>query len=182
MKLDISKLKPGDVVVVEMGIWIIRVLIWIQAVLTGKAKFRRDGHVIVVSHVDDAGRLWGIEGRPGGVGWADLSKRDGKYGLSNWEQPKSTEDREFIVDLMKQLIGSRYDYRAYLAIALETIGITPRWTVEFSGENVPPHFICSAVADYAYEVRGLLNPGSDKRTRFTTPAEWGEFISKGWFQ
>lgn len=178
--LDTSKLLPGDVVVVEMGIWIIRVLIWIQAVLTGKAKYSKNGHVIVVTHRDEEGRLWGIEGRPGGIGWAELDKRAGKYGISTVDQPKSDEQRAKIVDTMKSLLGTRYDYGAYLVIALRTIGISPRWT-DYNGKDVPVHYICSAVADYVYEDVGLANPGGIEITRFTTPAEWAVFIdTKGW--
>lgn len=175
MKLDNSKLQPGDVVIVEMGIWIIRALIWIQAVVSGKAKYRKGGHVIVVSHRDAQGRLWGIEGRPGGIGWADLTKRDGKWGVSNVLQPKTDAQRLQIVQVMKQLLGLKYDYGAYIAIALNTVGISTDWT-DYKGENVPPHFICSAVADYVYEDVGLENPGGFKITRLTTPAEWCEFI------
>jgi len=175
--LDTSILKPGDVVIVEMGIWIIRVLIWIQAILTGKAKYRQSGHIIVVSHTDDQGRLWGIEGRPGGVGWAQLDKRSGHWGLSNAEQPKTPEQRAKVVDTMKSLLGTHYDYGAYLVIALNTLGITSQWT-DWEGNNVPTHVICSAVADYVYEDVGLANPGGMKITRFTTPAEWAEFVDK----
>lgn len=175
--LDISKLRPGDVVIVEMGIWIVRVLIWIQAVLTGKAKYRKNGHVIVVSHMDAEGRLWGIEGRPGGIGWADLAKRQGKYGISNAEQPKTIEQRIKIVETMQALLGSAYDYGAYLEIALQTLGISPHWT-DFRGDEIPVHYICSAVADYVCENVGLANPGGDSYTRFTTPADWAYFIDK----
>lgn len=178
--LDTSILKPGDVVVVEMGIWIIRALIWIQALLTGNFKYRQNGHVIVVTHRDDEGRLWGIEGRPGGIGWAELDKRAGNYGLSNVDQPKDAAQRSKIVETMKTLLGTRYDYDAYLVIALQTIGINPSWT-DFQGNDVPVHFICSAIADYVYEDVGLANPGGLTITRFTTPAEWAKFVlEKGW--
>jgi hypothetical protein len=180
--LDTSILKPGDVVVVEMGIWIIRVLIWIQALFSGNFKYRQNGHVIVVSHTDDAGRLWGIEGRPGGIGWADLTKRNGKYGISTAEQPKTNEQRALIVSTMEQLLGTRYDYEAYLDIAFRTIGITTTWK-DYQGEDVPVQFICSAVADWVYEQAGLANPGKDEITRYTTPAQWGKFIdNKEWEQ
>lgn len=175
--LDTSILKPGDVVITEMGIWIVRILIWIQAVLTGHAKYGKSGHIIVVSHRDTEDRLWGIEGRPGGVGWVNMDKRNGKWGLSNVDQPKSDEDRYVIVETMKQLIGTRYDYLAYLDLALATIGITPQWT-DFVGNDVPEHVICSAVSDYVYETRGLPNPGGKEITRYTTPANWAEFIDK----
>lgn len=178
--LDIATLKPGDVVIVEMGSWYLRAMIWIQAVFTGRAKYRRDGHVIVVSHKDDAGRLWGIEARPGGIGWADLTYRSGQYGLSNAEQPKSDDDRYVIVETMKSLLGSKYDYLAYVTLALQMVGVNENWQ-DYKGDKVPAHFICSAVADYVYEERKLANPGSYKITRFTTPAEWASFVDhKEW--
>lgn len=176
-KLDTSTLKPGDVVVVKMGIWIIRALIWIQATLTGKFKYRDGGHIIVVSHRDDEGRLWGIEGRPGGVGWVLVDKYAGSWGVANVDQPKSDEDRYVIVETMKQLLGTKYDYLAYLDIAFQTLGITKNWT-DFKGDDVPPHVICSAIADYVYEIRKLPNPGGYSVTRFTVPAQWYEFIDK----
>lgn len=180
--LDTSTLKPGDVVIVEMGIWIIRVLIWIQALFSGDFKYRQSGHVIVVSHVDDAGRLWGIEGRPGGIGWADMTKRNGSWGLSNVEQPKTDDQRLVIVSTMKQLLGAKYDYEAYLDIALATLGITNTWK-DYEGQDVPIQFICSAVADWVYEKVGLDSPGNENITRYTTPAQWGRFIStKEWEQ
>ena len=175
--LDTSILKPGDVVVTEMGVWIVRVLIWIQALMTGKARYSRGGHVIVVTHTDDQNRLWGIEGRPGGIGWARLDKRNGKWGMSNAEQPRDMAQRSRIVETMKMLLDTKYDYGAYIQIALNTMGINVDWT-DFQGNDVPSHFICSAVADYVYEELGLPNPGGFKITRLTTPAEWAEYIDK----
>lgn len=181
--LDTSKLQPGDVVIVEMGIWIVRVMIWVQALFTGKAKYSKAGHIIVVSHVDSDGRLWGIEGRPGGIGWADLSKRNGKWGVSNVDQPKTAEMRVRLVDSMTALLGSKYDYPAYLKLAMDMVGITPRWTVEYTEEDVPVSYICSAVADQIYEANGLPNPGGNNNTRFTTPADWAQFVdTKGWIE
>lgn len=176
-KLDVTTLKPGDVVIVEMGVPFVRWLVWLQAILTGRAKYRKNGHVIVVSHRDEEGRLWGIEAQAKGIGWTLMDKRHGKYGISNAEQPKSDEDRHVIVETMKNLLGTSYDYLAYVDIALQTLGITRQWT-DFQGNDVPVHFICSAVADYDYEERGLPNPGGFKVTRYTTPAEWAEFIDK----
>jgi len=175
--LDLKTLKPGDVIVTEMGVWIIRMLIIFQAFLTRKMKYRQGGHIIVFTHVDAEGRYWGIEGRPGGVGWAQLDKRNGKWGLANVDQPKDAAQRSKIVETMKELLGTKYDYSAYIDIALQTIGITKNWT-DFRGNEVPTHVICSAVADYVYEDVGLANPGGFAITRFTTPAEWALFIDK----
>jgi hypothetical protein len=165
------------VVIVQMGIWIVRVMIWIQALFTGRAKYSKAGHVIVVSHRDTEGRLWGIEGRPGGIGWADLDKRNGKWGLSNVEQPKTASARVKLVDSMVALLGAPYDYPAYLKLAMDILRISPRWT-DWNNKEIPSSYICSAVADQIYENEGLPNPGGDKLTRFVTPAEWAEFIDK----
>lgn len=177
-KLDITKLKPGDVVVVKMGGWFLRALIWVQAFITMRSlKYVNYGHVIVVDHLDAEGRLWGIEARPGGIGWSDLDKRSGQYGISNSDQPKTDLVRAKLTQVMQQLLGTRYDYTAYLEIALQTLGITPQWT-DFQGNDVPVQFICSAVADYVYEEENLPNPGGFEITRFTTPAQWASFIDK----
>ena len=175
--LDLTTLKPGDVIVTEMGVWVIRILIWLQAVLTGKAKYRQGGHIIVFTHTDLQGRYWGIEGRPGGVGWAELRKRNDNWTLTNVDQPKDALQRSKIVETMKELLGTKYDYSAYIEIALQTMGITTQWT-DFRKNDVPTHVICSAVADYVYEDVGLANPGGMKVTRFTTPVEWAEFIDE----
>jgi hypothetical protein len=81
---------------------------------------------------------------------------------------------------MKSLLGANYDYTAYVDLALDAIGVTPQWT-DYNGEDVPVHFICSAVADWVYERRGLPNPGGYLITRYTTPAEWAQFVvEKQW--
>jgi hypothetical protein len=178
MKLDTTKLLPGDVVVVKMGNWILHALIWIQALLSMKSfKYVNYGHVAVVDHRDDEGRLWGIEARAGGIGWVNLDQYSGAYGLSNAEQPKTEELRSKITTVMQNLLGTSYDYYAYLEIALNTLGITKHWT-DFQGNDVPVQFICSAVADYVYEDEKLPNPGGYAITRYTTPAEWAAFIDK----
>lgn len=178
MKLDTTKLKPGDVVVVKMGIWILRWMIFLQALISMKSfRYVNYGHVIVVDHIDEEGRLWGIEARADGIGWVLMEKYAGAYGLSNKDQPKTDEVRHKLTTVMQNLLGTKYDYLAYLNIALQTLGITPNWT-DFQGNDVPVHFICSAVADYVYEEEKLPNPGGFEITRHTTPAQWASFISK----
>lgn len=181
MKLDISKLEPGDVVIVKMGNWFLRVLIWIQAFVTMKSpRFANYGHVAVVDHFDTEGRLWGIEARPKGIGWRLMDTYNGKYGVSNKDQPKTLGARVKLVEMMQQLMGMKYDYTAYLEIALSTLGINKTWK-DFTGNDIPVSFICSAVADYVYEEENLPNPGGFEITRFTTPAQWAKFcIKKEW--
>ncbi len=179
-KLDISQLNPGDIVVVGMGIKILQPLIWLQAVISGNFKYRAAGHVIVVHHRDAENRLWGIEAQALGIGWVDMQKHDGKWGVANSAQPRSEEVNAKITDMAFRLLGTTYDYLAYLDFALNAVGITKTWK-DFDGNDVPVSLICSAVADYIYESNGLPNPGGDSVTRYTTPADWAKFIdSKKW--
>jgi hypothetical protein len=106
-----------------------------------------------------------------------LDKRNGKWGISNHDQPKDAEVKVKVVQAMVALLGTKYDYPAYLKIAMDTVGITPYWT-DWNDNDVPTSYICSAVADQIYEQYCLPNPGGMKVTRFTTPAEWAEFIDK----
>lgn len=177
-KLDTSKLKPGDVVVVKPKIWILRMMIWLQEFLSARSpKYANYGHVAVVHHRDEEGRLWGIEANSHGIGWVLVDKWNGKYGLSNSEQPRTQDTDYKLTSTVESLLGRRYDYSAYLDFALNALGINDHWK-DYSGCDVPAHFICSAVADFVYENENLPNPGGFEITRYTTPAAWARFIDK----
>lgn len=63
-----SILKPADVLVVRTSGFAAD-MIRLGAALTGKPNL--DNHVAVMHHWD--GEVpWGLEGKPGGVGWVDL--------------------------------------------------------------------------------------------------------------
>lgn len=178
-KIEVSELRPGDVVAVPLGNRWLGFVVWLQALFTMKSNvYGRYGHIAVYHHEDAAGRKWAIEAAPHGIGWRDISSWDGHFGLTNVNQPKTDEQRGKIISMLEELIGSRYDYSAYLHFALESIGITPLWIREYDGEKLPASFVCSAVADFIYEVCLLDNPGGDKETRFTTPAEWARFMDR----
>lgn len=176
-KLDTSTLKPGDVLVIQSSIFGVKWLIKLQAILSGGWKYRQAGHVVIVDHTDSENRVWGIEARADGIGWLDLSKFSGKWYVVNNEQPRTTEVDTRLVTIAREMLGKPYDYMSYLDIALQTLGISDKWT-DFKGNDIPPHFICSALADYVYEKAGLPNPGSFEITRFTTPWQWFRFIDK----
>lgn len=175
--LDVTKLRPGDVIAVPLGnVWARR-LVWLHTILTMKSKqYARYGHVAVYVKRDELGRHWVIEAAPHGIGWRDISSWDGTFGMSNVDQPKSDEQRTKIVSLLEELIGNRYDYSAYFHFALESVGITPQWIREYDGKVLPASYVCSALADFIYETVLLANPGGDAETRFTTPAEWARFV------
>jgi hypothetical protein len=172
--------------VVGQGNKAARFFIWLQELIKNRSiKYAGYGHVIIMTHRDETGRPWGIEASTHGIGWTNLEKRHGTYGLTNVDQPKTNEQRQKIIDLLTQLLGSKYDYTAYLRFVLTSLGMSPEWTWldEYTDTDIPPSFICSAVADFEYEVNHLPNPGGDKVTRYTTPADWARWIdTRGWEQ
>jgi hypothetical protein len=142
-------------------------------------------HVIIAHHMDEQGTFWGIEGRPGGVGWRDLSEPLG-WPLTNANnaQPKTREQRLEIAVCCEALLGTPYDWAG---IAEDTRNALTgfwggHWAPQIAGEwsdgQTPAHVVCSSLADFAYEKVGLLNPGGTRRTRMTTPGDWDKFCIK----
>lgn len=172
-----TNLMAGDVVCIQskgLNPWLIR----LGAFLRGRpAVF---SHVLIVSHVDRSGTLWGIEGRPGGVGWVDVnaSLRRSRYTLDNSEQPDRTpEDRVKVAKLAASLLGKPYDWSAIVADAMQSLGIPDLWgSREYEEAVAPAHVVCSSFADWLYERVGWANPGLATKTRHTTPGDWGDFI------
>lgn len=183
-------LLPGDVVVVrtpDHNFWdrVAAALIRFGAALEGRANL--DNHVAIVHHRDDAGILWGIEGRPGGVGWVDLSTYDNRYLWSNAPEPKTDDQRHLICDTATAMLGVGYDWTAILDDGLEALRLEGLWRLHdeawhldpawYTGAS-PAHVVCSSLADYLYGKAGLAHPG---RERLTTPADWLELmLAKGW--
>lgn len=138
-------------------------------------------HVIVVSHVDAVGKLWGIEGRPGGVGYVHLSKAvlTQPYLLSNALQPKTSAQRELIVEAAKGMIGTPYDWTGIAQDGMVAIGAQRLWGAWEDG-TVPAQVVCSSLADWVYDHVGLASPGK-KFDRNVSPADWAAFITeRGW--
>jgi hypothetical protein len=171
-------LQPGDVVLTRSkgwAGWIIR----LGAALLDRPNVRN--HVAVVHHEDASGTLWGIEGKPGGVGWVDMRAymRD-RVTLDNADQPKTLHQRALICEAVEAALERPYDWGAIAEAAAEALRLDRLWRAEEFSENgeVPAQVICSALADWAYERAGLANPGRHGRTRYTTPAEWDWFIQR----
>ena len=185
---EYSKVHPGDVLLVEIKgknplTRIAGRLIKLGARLTRQT--HRWNHVIVASHIDDAGIYWGVQGQPGVVGWVDLRPYlKGDAYLANEEQPKTEEQRKTILDALTPLVGkASYDWTAIAVSAGVAAGAASsitslwRWSGQW-GKEVPGALICSALADYGYERAGLATPKSD---RYCTPADWATFIERrGW--
>jgi hypothetical protein len=173
--------QPGDVVLTRSAGWVGWVIRF-GAALLDLPNVRN--HVVVVHHVDDAGTLWGIEGRPGGVGWVDMSRvLRQPLSISNVEQPKTLRARALVCEAAEAALQRPYDWGAIGRAAAEAVRLDFLWAAdEFKDDGtVPGGVICSALADWAYEHAGLPSPGGGQRTRYTTPADWDLFIqSRAW--
>lgn len=181
--------RPGDVLLVRnlSTAWLARITrlgIRIGAWLTGRPT--QWTHAIVAHHVDAAGTYWGIEGRPGGVGWVDLAPHlADKVTLTNARQPKSDAQRDLVCGAALVLLvdHTAYDWAAIgieaeIAIAAAR-HVDPLWKPGSEwGPGIPGAVICSALADWAYEQAGLETPDAD---RYCTPGDWATLIEdKGW--
>ena len=175
-----SDLHPGDVVLTRSKGWV-GWIIRFGAALLDRPNTRN--HVIVVHHRDAHGTLWGIEGRPGGVGWVDMTTvlRD-RLTSSNAPQPKTPAQRAAVCEAVESVLQRPYDWGAIGRAAAESLRLDRLWGDRDHADGaVPGALICSALADWAYETAGLSNPGAGQRTRYTTPADWDLFIqSRGW--
>lgn len=139
-------------------------------------------HVIVVHHWDSAGTLWGIEGRPGGVGYVDVKRHlASPYTLTNKDQPKDEGQRFVIAKAAEGLLGTPYDWRGIVEDGMRAIGAQELWRDNWGKNNVPPaHVVCSSFADWLYDHVGLLSPGR-QFDRNVTPGDWAKFIvEKEW--
>lgn len=181
-----SQLDVGDVVLTRSKGWV-GWFIRFGAALLDRPNIHN--HAIIVHHRDEAGTLWGVEGKPGGVGWVNMtSVMKDNYTVTNAEQPKTLRARATVAEALEAAIKVPYDWGAIAEAASESLHLDLLWRkqkttkfVDFKDNEVPGHVICSALADWAYERAGIPNPGGSKRTRFTTPADWDLFIiQKGW--
>lgn len=174
-----SGVRPGDVTAVRtlgsVPAW------WIRLGGALQDKPNLSNHIAVPDHFDAHGTLWAIEGRPGGVGWADCSAYlKSPWALTNAAQPKTDEQRVIVCRVMKALLGTAYDWEAIVADGAADLGIhIPKdlWKPDWTGA-VPGHVVCSSSAAYAYTVAGLACPAG---ARGAQPADWDEFIlTRAW--
>jgi hypothetical protein len=162
---------PGDVLTIrtsDVGGWLIRLGAWMRG------RPHRDNHVVIVSHTDPAGVQWGIEGRPGGVGWVDMASYDGWSHSSNAEQPKTDDQRAAIVVAARGLLGIGYDWLAIGMDVAEALRIDLLWRpADWTTTVAPAHVVCSSLAAWANGHVGLARPGGGMAT--VTPGDWQLF-------
>jgi cell wall-associated NlpC family hydrolase len=166
--------QPGDVLVIT-GTSDTSKLIEVGAVLAGEPAA---SHVAILHHTDAAGVPWAIEGRPGGVGWADARGYLGdRRTLTNAAQPKTPLQRHDVCALAAKLLGTPYDWVGGIAEdALKALRLPELWAEKDPATGlVPGHVVCSSLAAWVYDRDGLLAP-APADWRHVTPGDWAGFI------
>jgi hypothetical protein len=179
-----GKIAVGDVLVTREGPWYVQWLIIIGSRMMNLPA--KCNHAIIIHHRDPNTNNWiGIEGRPGGVGWVDVTKQLAHpLTNANNQQPKTEEQRYLIATAAERMLNKPYDWDAIIQDgywALKWRAIFGTHHIEWKDGEIPGHVVCSSFADWAYEVVGLANPGGTQQTRFTFPAHWDQFmIEEAW--
>jgi len=167
-------LRPGDVLIVRTG-GTAGELIRIGEELTGKAG--PDNHVAVLHHW--AGNVpWGLEGRPGGVGWRDLRcYLASEWTVNNCAQPGRTDlQRSRVADQAKALLGTAYDWGAIGGDTLAALHIH-LWNLRWPHGQAPGEVVCSSYAAWLYAQAGWDHPSTGDE-RECEPADWTAFALK----
>lgn len=179
-------LNPGDVVAVDTGNATQDDLIRLGALIAGEPA--PANHVVIVHHRDKAGTLWGIEGRPGGVGYADMAKYTGsklvKFANSNTGQARTAAQSLAVCQAAQGLLGVGYDWvggieaDALSAMHLDALaGLIDHWWGwhdPAAPGTRPGHVVCSSLAAWVYRELHLPAPAV-KDAELTTPADWWAF-------
>ncbi len=171
---------PGDVLTVwdprrPLPAWLIRAGGWLRGHWRN-----RSNHVVMVHHKDEAGTWWGIEGRPGGVGWVDLAQY-AHITSSNAAQPKTDAQRAALCTAGEAMLGTDYDWVAILTDARQALHLNHLWKSKDFGDGSPAHVVCSSAWEWVSEGLGLASPGGTADTRWTTPPDWEAFNrAEGW--
>lgn len=170
-------LDVGDIVVVRDNSWA-GFMIRLGAALRNKPNL--GNHVAIMHHYTD-GVPWGIEGRPGGVGWVDMRKYlSSKWTVSNSAQPINVGQANLIAKTCEVAIGTPYDWEAIAADIFEILHIRDLFVENWKGQGVPGHVVCSSLAAWAYGNCGVAHPDVGNE-RLVSPGDWSEFIiEKGW--
>jgi hypothetical protein len=163
--------QPADVLTVRTGGWAAR-LIRLGEAMQGKNSL--DNHVVLVHHEDAQGRLWGLEGKPGGVGWCTLDAylNDGMT-VNNCLQPGRTPaGRKAVCAAAMAMLGTPYDWDAIADDTLRAFRLPDIWSRDWRGK-APGHVVCSSYAAFLYEREGWARPHVADRD--TEPGDWADF-------
>jgi len=169
---------PGDVLCVRTT-GIPGEMIRLGASLEGKPDL--ENHIAVVHHQNPDGTWRGIEARPGGVAWADMTPYlESHWTLSNCGQPKKPAYRAMVCSVVEQMLKTSYDWDAIAQDALIDLHIPDVWAEKWNGKT-PDHVVCSSLAAWAYHKAGLAAPTTEDMAHIQ-PADWTQFILLNGYQ
>lgn len=168
-------LKPGDVLAVRTS-GPFGEIIRVGEELAGKPGL--DNHVAIMHHWD-GDVPWGLEGRPGGVGWVDLrAYLASPYTVTNIGQPGRDDlTRMTVAGKAKALLGTEYDWAAIGGDALAALHVR-LWALKFPHGLAPGEVVCSSLAAWLYEQAGWARPDPGQE-RDVEPGDWTAFILAG---
>ena len=176
----------GDVLAVNTGNAFSSELIRFGEALEGKPNLAN--HVVIVHHQDAKGTWWGVEGRPGGVGWVQmanyLNSPDVKYANSNSTEARTPAQDTTVAQAAAGLLGVGYDWVGGIACdALDALRLAPLadlvdhwcgWQDPGDPQARPGHVVCSSLAAWVYRNLGLACPDvADEE--LCMPADWWNF-------
>jgi hypothetical protein len=161
-------LQPGDVLAVR-GHSLPDELIRVGEEMSGGVGL--DNHVVVMHHWD-GDVPWGLEGRPGGVGWADLrAYLASPYTVNNCGQPgRSPASRVTAAKQAQALLGDRYDWAAIGGDTLAALHVR-LWNLKFPHGLAPGEVVCSSYAAWIYAYAGWAHPDPGNE-RDCEPSDW----------
>ena len=137
-------------------------------------------HILGLTHQDAATeRWWGIEGRPGGVGWVDATPYlSSILTVSNQRQALLTGQQERVVEALKVALGTPYDWDSIRDEAERDLHLNSLWSDTNNwGPAVPAHVICSSLLAWGYKRADASYPRQTDE-RHIQPADWVQFINE----
>src|SRR6476660_195710 len=147
---------PGDILAVWTGNSLPDEAIRVGAVIEGQSGL--NNHVVGMHHWTD-GVAWGIEGKPGGVGWADITRYlEDPHTTHNIDQEKTLDERDAICKGGEVLLGTPYDWEAisddtltalHLPYLFNPLSHHDGWDGDVSN-LAPTHVVCSSLWAYLY--------------------------------
>lgn len=144
-------------------------------------------HVVIVHHSDGRGRWWGVEGRPGGVGWADMAKYTGSrlasVARTDAALPRTPAQRRAVARAAEGLLGCGYDWIGGIAAdcafdlgARGLVRFLDRWWGWGNpADAAPGHVVCSSLAAWVHRHAGLPAPEGHPSPETVQPADWWAF-------
>lgn len=191
--LDIALLRPGDILAVNTHSfwgWFIRLGAWLRG------QDSKHDHIVVIYGRDEVGVLRGLEARPGGVGWVNVTRDyDHAYFVANVGQPKTEEQRTFIAENAKLMLGTPYDWSAIVVAGATVIGaarwraakvLLDRWQLivaAYPTDKAPLQVMCASYAVWLthHAPDPALDYPNQHGASWTTPADWVDWMKKTGF-